>query len=80
MVNIIAPGVGTIISAFLGSECQSITVWMGIGQILTTPIFGLGLIWAIIWSIKMYKACDDTPGDEENPLISKADDAADVVE
>lgn len=70
LMNIIAPGVGTIISAFLGSECQNATVYVGIGQALTTPLLGLGLIWGIVWSIKLYKSAGTTSEDAENPLLS----------
>lgn len=82
----IAPGIGTIISAFLGSECQNETVYVGIGQALTTPILGLGFIWSIAWSIKLYKlnanantnaSASASAGagavDEESALISNDD-------
>lgn len=74
LMNIIAPGVGTIIAAFLGSECENATVYVGVGQALTTPLLGLGLIWAIVWSIKLYKSVGTSSGDEENPLLSTGDE------
>lgn len=72
VINVFAPGVGTIISAFLGAECENITVYVGVAQALTTPLFGLGFFWSIIWSVKLVKDSKSS-SDEENPLI--ADDA-----
>lgn len=69
-MNVIAPGVGTIISAFLAPECKSETVWAGVLQILTTPLLGLGFIWAIVWSVNLYKTVGVTNNDEEDPLIA----------
>lgn len=70
LINVIAPGVGTIISAFLAAECESETIWAGVLQILTTPLLGLGFIWAIAWSIRLYKDRTRHVSDEENPLVA----------
>lgn len=68
VINIIVPGVGTLLSGFLGSECQKETIYVAIGQALTTPIFGIGLIWAIIWSFQLFRS-SRSASDEENPLV-----------
>ncbi|CAN8076703.1 unnamed protein product [Agarophyton chilense] len=74
-INVFMPGVGTIISAFLAAECMSETVFVGVLQLITSPLLGLGFIWAIVWSVRLYrKHSSDTaapvPGDEESPLVS----------
>ncbi|PXF49863.1 hypothetical protein BWQ96_00023 [Gracilariopsis chorda] len=77
-INVFAPGVGTIISAFLGTECMNETVFVGILQLLTSPLLGLGFFWAIAWSIRLYRkhsTADETPTsatDEETPLVGEA--------
>lgn len=73
-INIVAPGLGTILSAFLGAECDNVTVYIGIAQMFTTPIFGLGFIWGIVWSVRLYKESKSRP-DEENPLLGADDEA-----
>jgi hypothetical protein len=55
IVNIIFPGVGTIISAFLGGgSCVSEAVVVGIIQLLTCWLI-VGWIWSIIWGWKIYE-------------------------
>lgn len=73
IINVITPGLGTILSAFLGAECKNETVLVGIAQLLTTPLLGLGFIWAMIWSIRLYRnaSCqvNGQTRDEETPLV-----------
>lgn len=68
IINVLAPGIGTIISAYLASEVEHETIYVGIAQ-LVTSIIGIGYIWAIIWSVRLYKIADNPPAnDEESPL------------
>lgn len=69
LINVIAPGIGTIISAFLADDCETETVVVGVLQALSTPLLGLGLFWAIAWSVKLCKTSSSPSSDEENPLV-----------
>lgn len=53
IVNIMAPGIGTMLAACFGS-CKISTLLVGIVQLLTAPLL-IGWIWAIVWSIKLRK-------------------------
>lgn len=76
-INVFAPGFGTIISAFLSSEYKNDTVFVGILQLITSPLLGLGFFWAIAWSIRLYRKhstaqeSPSSPTDEETPLVDE---------
>lgn len=73
VINVIAPGIGTIISAFLAAETENDTIFVGIAQLLTSPILGLGFVWAIVWSVRLYKtaASAAAPEEETSALLQR---------
>lgn len=70
LINIIMPGVGTIISAVLASEFMTVTVLVGVAQLVTSFIL-VGFIWAIAWSVVLIKKTRGT-GTEYEPILPAA--------
>ena len=71
--NILLPGVGTIINAFLGDNNYGPGLLIGIIQILTVPIFLIGWIWSIIYGVKIMNKSKIEEGEndkERQPLNS----------
>ena len=55
IVNIILPGIGTIINSFMGSKFNSTNCIVGLVQLLTCIII-IGWIWSIWWGIVMLQS------------------------
>lgn len=55
VINIFMPGVGTIISAFLSDNRETLTILIGVAQLVTSAVI-FGWIWAIIWSVLLCTA------------------------
>lgn len=53
------PGIGTIVSAFLSTDCDVTTVLVGVAQAVTAPIFAIGWLWSIYWSYCLLKKGDE---------------------
>lgn len=57
-------------SAALSSEFKASTMWVGVGQLLTSIIV-IGYIWAIAWSVLLIKKAS---GLEYEPLLPRSED------
>lgn len=64
------PGVGTIISAALSTEFMTVTVLIGIAQLVTSFIL-VGFVWAIVWSVLLIKKAR-SEGPEYQPILPTA--------
>lgn len=53
ITNIVFPGVGTIAAGVI-DDCNSEVVCVGVLQILLSPVFFIGWVWAIVWGFKLY--------------------------
>ncbi|CDF32743.1 unnamed protein product [Chondrus crispus] len=53
-INVFFPGVGTMIAGCMGTKNNCSTITVGILQLLLS-VFLIGWIWAIIWSVMLYK-------------------------
>lgn len=69
-MNVIAPGIGTIISAFLATQLEPDTLVVGFIQLVTVPLLGLGFIWAMIWSVRLYRSAEVPSTAEYAPLAT----------
>ena len=58
ILNIILPGVGTMINACCGVRCFS-GIFVGILQILTIPLLLFGWIWSICYGLEIYRISGD---------------------
>lgn len=54
IVNILLPGVGTMVSACLSSRFNPLALVVGLIQFITAPIL-IGWIWSIIWGWLIFK-------------------------
>lgn len=73
LINVICPGVGTIVSAALSSEYSATTIIVGIAQLVTMFIV-VGYVWAIAWSVMLIKKAS---GQENEPLLPRRETVVD---
>eukprot|EP00300_Choanocystis_sp_HF-7_P017656 c19789_g1_i4.p1 GENE.c19789_g1_i4~~c19789_g1_i4.p1 ORF type:complete len:108 (-),score=16.20 c19789_g1_i4:389-679(-) len=53
ILNIVLPGVGSMIAGLLGGKKDMGCFWAGLLQLLLA-VFIIGWIWSIFWGVKIY--------------------------
>lgn len=61
---------GTLVAAVLGTDCKVTTVLVGLLEILSSPLFGMGLFWALWWSLALVSHCRNQPA-PASPHVSR---------
>lgn len=62
LANVFAPGAGTLATAFLTHRrLRSATTYVGIAQICTIGLAGVGWMWAIAWGVLLYRRARRNP-------------------
>lgn len=62
LTNVILPGFGTLVTAGLTHKrLRSATTYVGIAQICTVGLAGIGWVWAIAWGVLLYKRSKSNP-------------------
>ena len=70
IANVIFPGLGTIVSSFLGDELNKTQFVVGILQLLTAFfLYWIGLMWSIYWVYLLVKKAIENRSGEQQRLV-----------
>ena len=61
IANVFAPGAGTLAAAYITHRrLRSATTYVGVAQLCTIGLLGLGWLWAIAWGVLLWRKARDT--------------------